>query len=51
MQQWHRSTPNYLMHISQDLKCNKDFIKAIEGCYAPGLACVAAKVSFLGEIQ
>jgi hypothetical protein len=39
------------MHISQDLNYNKDFIKAIEGWYAPGLAYVAKKVSFLREIQ
>jgi hypothetical protein len=33
------------MHISQDLKCNKDFIKTIERGYAPGLAFIAEKVS------
>ena len=33
------------MHIAQDLKCNKDFVNAIEGWYALGLAYVAEKVS------
>jgi hypothetical protein len=50
MQQRYKPTPNYLMHISQDLKCNKDFINTIGGCYASGLAFVAEKISFLREI-
>jgi hypothetical protein len=32
------------MHISQDLRCNKVFIKQ-RRVYAPGLACIAEKVS------
>jgi hypothetical protein len=36
---------SYLMHISQDLRCNKVFIKQ-RRVYAPGLACVAEKVRF-----
>jgi hypothetical protein len=33
------------MHISQDLRCNKVFVKQ-RRVYASGLACVAEKVSF-----
>jgi hypothetical protein len=51
MQQRYKSTPSYLMHISPDLKCNTDFINTIEGCYAPGLAFVAEKVSFIKVVQ
>jgi hypothetical protein len=44
MQQQFQATPTYLMHISQDLRCNKVFVKQ-RRVYAPGLACVTEKVS------
>jgi hypothetical protein len=50
-QQRYKPTPTYLMHISQELSVNKDFINTIEGWDAPGLTFIAEKVSFLKEIQ
>jgi hypothetical protein len=45
MQQQFRATTTYLMHISQDLRCNKVFVKQ-RRVYAPGLAFIAEEFSF-----